>query len=151
MFYSSIPLLLIGSAIAAPLDSTGMLGTRQSATCPTTHIIAARASTEQPGPGIIGSLATLVQQANTGTDLASVDYPATLDNYASSSSMGTAALTQMLTNFTSQCPQSKVVLLGYSQGAQVVGDTLCGGGGAPGLGAATPPIDAAISDKGMQY
>ena len=85
------------------------------ATCAPIHIIAARASTEAPGPGAIGSLATLIQNAHAGTDLESVDYPATLDNYDSSSAQGTAALTSQLTKYTAACPDAKVVLLGYSQ------------------------------------
>lgn len=86
-----------------------------NATCAPIHIIAARASTESPGPGVIGSLATLIENDHSGTTLESVNYPATLDNYASSSAQGTAALTSQLTAYVNSCPDSKVILLGYSQ------------------------------------
>jgi acetylxylan esterase len=44
-------------------------------------MIVARASTEAPGEGIIGSAATQVQQAVSGSDSEAVDYPAILTNY----------------------------------------------------------------------
>lgn len=50
-------------------------------------------------------------------------------------------------NYTDTCKNAKVVLLGYSQGAQVVGDVMCGGGGAFGLGPSTPPIASNYSDR----
>jgi acetylxylan esterase len=49
------------------------------------------------------------------SDVENVDYPATLDNYASSSGNGTEAVSRQLTAFVKRCPASKIVLLGYSQ------------------------------------
>lgn len=43
----------------------------------------------------------------------------------------------------SSCPNEKIVLLGYSQGAQVAGDVLAGGGGGANLGPETAPIPSA--------
>ena len=37
-------------------------------------------------------------------------------------------------------------MLGYSQGAHILLDSLCGGGGEVGLGPETPPIGTAIGD-----
>ncbi|CAG8953900.1 hypothetical protein HYFRA_00010861 [Hymenoscyphus fraxineus] len=118
----------------------------QAADCAANHIIIARASTEQPGPGVIGSLATLVTQDFPGTTMESVVYPATLENYANSSAMGTAGMKKLLTTYVDACPTSKVVLMGYSQGAHVVGDVMCGGGGIGGS-AMTPPVDAKYGDS----
>ncbi|PGH13978.1 hypothetical protein AJ80_06118 [Polytolypa hystricis UAMH7299] len=128
-----------------PLPSKPRYEKRQS--CAPVHIITARASTERAGEGIIGSVASNIVRANPGTTRDSVDYPALLFPYASSSSQGVSALTEQLTDFVNQCPDSKVVLLGYSQGAHVIGDTLCGGGGVAGIGSATPPISTEVSDK----
>lgn len=135
---------LLHTALTSPIpqDST-------NATCAPVNILIARASTEPQGPGIIGSLAVLIERDNPGTTQESVVYPATLINYASSSTMGTEALTAQLTSYVEKCEDSKVVLLGYSQGAQVVLDVLCGGGGYPGLGPVTPAIDRGVGDKGM--
>ncbi|KAL9119013.1 MAG: hypothetical protein Q9187_004433 [Circinaria calcarea] len=152
--------LLAGAAAAVPIIE------QREAACTPIHIIAARGSTEAPGPGAIGSLATLIQAANPGTDLESITYPALLGKiewrprkivgsmltrtnvvpYDFSSSAGTAAVSSQLTAYVRRCPSSKVVLLGYSQGAHILLDSLCGGGGYPGLGPATQPLPTAIGD-----
>jgi len=84
--------------------------------CADVHVIAARASTELPGPGIIGALVEQVQltsRQSVSTD--SVDYPATLTDYAGSSAQGTAATKALLTSRANACPNQKIVLVGYSQ------------------------------------
>ncbi|KAE9379787.1 carbohydrate esterase family 5 protein [Stipitochalara longipes BDJ] len=92
------------------------------------HMIVARASTEAPGEGIIGAVATQVQQSVPGSDSEAVVYPATLTDYLNSEASGVAAMTQLIQSYVARCPSSKIALLGYSQGAQVVGDVLCGTG-----------------------
>jgi len=108
------------------------------------HMIVARASTEAPGEGIIGAVATQVQQSVPGSDAEAVDYPATLTDYLNSEASGVAAMTKLIQSYVARCPNSKIALLGYSQvfcyamgegyvlicvqGAQVVGDVLCGTG-----------------------
>jgi acetylxylan esterase len=116
--------------------------------CAVVHVIAARASTEQPGDGIIGSLVSLIQSSVKATvTQEAVVYPATLSNYASSVGQGDAAIEADLVKDAAQCPQEKFVLVGYSQGAQVVGDALGGGGDSPGLGPTTAPVSAAIAAR----
>ncbi|KAF6817645.1 Acetylxylan esterase 1 [Colletotrichum musicola] len=95
------------------------------------HIIAARGSNEPPGPGRIGVVASGVVEAVPGSRIEPLDYPADLQtiklmDYYISVAEGVAALKVALTNYTSRCPSSKVALLGYSQGAHVVADLLCG-------------------------
>ncbi|KAJ3562175.1 hypothetical protein NP233_g9745 [Leucocoprinus birnbaumii] len=117
--------------------------------CADVHIIAARASTELPGAGIIGALVNQVQlQSRQTVSTDSVDYPATLTNYAASSAAGTAATKTLLTNQAGRCPNQKIVLVGYSQGAHIIGDAVAGGGGAIGLGVQTPPVSATIANRG---
>jgi hypothetical protein len=85
-------------------------------TCATgVHIIVARASTEPPGEGIIGAVATKVQQAVPGSDSEAVDYPATLTNYSISEPSGVAAMQTLIQNYVARCPSSKIALMGYSQ------------------------------------
>ncbi|KAF5358212.1 hypothetical protein D9756_001893 [Leucocoprinus leucothites] len=130
-------LVLSVSAIPAPTSP-----------CADVHIIAARASTELPGAGIIGALVNQVQlQSRQTVSTNSVNYPATLTNYASSSAQGTAATKALLTNQANACPNQKIVLVGYSQGAHIIGDTVAGGGGGIGLGAQTPPVSANIANR----
>ncbi len=113
--------------------------------CAQVAIITARASGEAAGEGITGSLVTqIVNSSNQTVSRASVSYPATLTNYASSSAQGESALKTQLTNEVNSCPSTKVVLLGYSQGAQVVEDMFSGGGGGL-LGATTAPLSTSIT------
>lgn len=126
-------------------------------------MIVARASTEASGEGIIGAVATQVQQSVPGSDSEAVDYPATLTNYTSSEASGVAAMQKLIQDYVARCQSSKIALMGYSQvslsgfhrerlsdfwqGAQVVGDVLCGTSEA-GF-ASTPPLDAALSKNSI--
>ncbi|KAJ2933168.1 hypothetical protein H1R20_g3904, partial [Candolleomyces eurysporus] len=137
------PLVFLVSLYATEVAAVPHTGTG----CAAVHVIAGRASTEPSGPGIIGALVTQVQQQSSQTvSTSSVDYPATLTNYASSSAQGTAATKTLLTNQVNRCPNQKIVLVGYSQGAHIVGDAVAGGGGGL-LGARTDPVPASISNK----
>ncbi len=85
-------------------------------TCATgVHMIVARGSTEQPGEGIIGAVATQVQQAIAGSDSEAVIYPATLTDYTFSESAGVTAMRSSIQSYVAICPNSKIALLGYSQ------------------------------------
>jgi acetylxylan esterase len=148
VFTGAAGLLALGGA-AACLAGAGPAGAvASSATCTTVHVIAARASTEAPGDGVIGSLVTLIQGDVSATvSQEAVVYPATLTNYASSVAQGDSAIESELATDVAKCPSEKFVLVGYSQGAQVVGDAL-GGGGGGNLGTpATPGVPAATAAK----
>ncbi|KAF3764319.1 family 5 carbohydrate esterase, partial [Cryphonectria parasitica EP155] len=110
------------------------------------HMIVARASLEPPGTGIIGEVATQVQQQFPGSDIVPVVYPATLDNYPSSENDGVVAMTQLVTDYAARCPDSKIVLMGYSQGAQVTADVLCGRTDGPYFNT-TQPLASSISSQ----
>ena len=135
---------LFGACLGADhpdLDSDNQAAT----TCTAVGIITARASGEAAGEGITGALVDQIINTSTQTvSRASVSYPATLNNYASSSAQGVSALTTQLTTAVQNCPNQKIVLLGYSQGAHVILDVLGGGGGGS-LGATTPPISSSIA------
>jgi hypothetical protein len=143
---------VIGAVAAAGLAASvaGAMpagATASTASCAAVHIIVARASTEAAGDGVIGALATLIQgDVNATVSQEAVVYPATLTNYASSVAQGDSAMAKDIENAVSACPNEKLVLLGYSQGAQVVGDVLAGGGGGS-LGAQSAPVPAADAAK----
>jgi len=109
--------------------------------CSDVHIIVDRATGEEPSQGIIGTLATLISERIPGTTVEWVDYPAVLVPYDQSTDTGIRMTKQAISNYADKCGNAKIVLLGYSQGAQVVGDVLCGGGGAIGLGPLTDPLE----------
>jgi acetylxylan esterase len=115
--------------------------------CAAVHIIATRASTERPGAGIIGSLVSSVQRASRQTvSTEATDYPAALNPYGPSVQAGVRALTGQITTKAAQCPNTKFVLMGYSQGAHVIGDVL-GGSGRQSLTAPTAPLNAQLAAK----
>lgn len=139
-------LLLLSGLLAA----TGAAAQNTTAACVTgdaVHMIIARASLEAPGPGIIGNVATMVMSQLPGSDMEAVVYPATLENYPTSEAMGVSAMTTLVTDYASRCPSSKMVLMGYSQGAQVTMDVLCGTDETN--FAVTKALSTDVSSKGM--
>lgn len=62
-----------------------------------------------------------------GATSAGVVYPATLTNYISSEAAGARQMKADLESYVARCPSTKIVLMGYSQGAQILGDTLLSG------------------------
>jgi cutinase len=130
-------------AAAAPAGAVA-----STASCATVHVIAARASTEAQGDGVIGALATLIQGDVSATvSQEAVVYPASLTNYASSVAKGDSAIKSELATDVANCPNEQFVLIGYSQGAQVVGDALGGGGGGNLGTAATAGVPASTAAK----
>ena len=109
-------------------------------------MIAVRASAEAPGDGVIGSLVTLIQNDVTASvSQEAVVYPATLTNYSSSVAQGDSTIKSQIAADVANCPDEQFVLVGYSQGAQVVGDALGGGGnlGTP----ATPGVPSSTAAR----
>jgi acetylxylan esterase len=136
--------VVFGACLGADEPETDVAD-QAATTCADVAIITARASTEAAGEGITGALVTqIIDSSNQNISRAAVAYPATLNNYASSSLQGINALKTQLTNEVTNCPNEKIVLAGYSQGAHVVLDVLGGGQGGS-LGTATPPISSTIS------
>lgn len=109
--------------------------------CSNAHIIVNRATGEPPSQGVIGTLATIITTRIPGTTVQWVDYPAVLIPYDQSTDTGIRMTKDAIRTYADKCPNAKIVMLGYSQGAQVVGDVLCGGGGALGLGPLTEPLE----------
>lgn len=109
---------LLAGAMASPIPAptTG---------CAAVHIITARASTERPGEGIIGAVVSdVVSRSKQTVSREAVDYPALLAPYLSSEVAGVTAMKTLLARQSAACPDTKIVLMGYSQGAQVSGDVL---------------------------
>lgn len=124
---------MFSAPILAVLAASGslaypVLSERQSASCATgVYMIVARGSTEAPGEGVESSVVSAVQQSISGSNGLGIDYPASLTDYTSSESQGVTAMTQAIQSYVQSCPDRKIALMGFSQGAQVVGDVLGGG------------------------
>jgi acetylxylan esterase len=145
-------LVAVGGTLA--LQATPALAVASSnSPCATVNLIVARASTEAPGDGAIGALAEEIQKGVKATvSQQAVNYPAALYPYEPSVMAGDKAIKSQLEEEVSKCPGQRIVLLGYSQGAQIVGDALGGGGGNPdylgvGDGPATPAAAKSATEK----
>jgi Cutinase len=137
-----VPLALAGQALGAPF----LHSARQSGCASGVHIIAARGSTEPQGEGPLQNVSSLIEQSIPGSNDIAVVYPADLVPYESSEEQGVTNMTNMITSYVQQCPTGKIVLLGYSQGGQIVTDVL--GGGSYG---GTPPLDFATYSKNSEF
>ncbi|KAH7024438.1 Alpha/Beta hydrolase protein [Microdochium trichocladiopsis] len=131
-------LLLLAGTQASPL---GDLAERQAA-CQSVHVFIARGSTE-PYPGRQGALATAICSGISSCGYEDITYPATFDNYCTSAQAGVVNGKAAITAYAARCPNAKLVLTGYSQGAHVIGDILGGGGG--NLGSCTQQTSTGLS------
>ncbi|OTA52351.1 carbohydrate esterase family 5 protein [Hypoxylon sp. EC38] len=117
---------LIQVAAAIPVDLTE----RQS-TCENIHFFIAR-GTDEEYPGRQGALVNAVCEGMSSCGYEDIIYPASLDpiaGYCDSAFAGVTNGTAQITAYAESCPDSQLILTGYSQGAHVVGDILGGGGG----------------------
>ncbi|KAJ7512569.1 putative acetyl xylan esterase [Mycena galericulata] len=135
-------ILLLGATLAA-------------AQCPQVHIFGARETTVPPGYGTSLSVVNSIISAFPGATSEAIVYPACGGqascgdvSYASSAVQGVAAVANQVNSFNSQCPNTVLVLVGYSQGGQIMDDAYCGGGDTnEGLTSTAIPISAAAQKK----
>lgn len=142
-----LPALL---TMAAPVALIVSAPTAYGAPCPDVELIFARGTSEPVGAGRVGqALAGQLAPQLGGRSLGiyGVNYPATYDFLAAAD--GAADATNRIAAMSQQCPSTRYVLGGYSQGAAVV-DMLVG---IPPLGdkvgeiGSAPPLPPVLADK----
>jgi cutinase len=146
--------LMIPAAVAliasAPVALIASAPTAHGAPCPDVELIFARGTSEPVGAGRVGqALAGQLAPQLGGRSLGiyGVNYPATYDFLAAAD--GAADATNRIAAMSQQCPSTRYVLGGYSQGAAVV-DMLVG---IPPLGdkvgeiGSAPPLPPVLADK----
>lgn len=105
--------IFIGTIATA--SATIAEGTRRQS-CPNIHVFGARETTAPPGFGSASTVVDLIKQANSGATSESIIYPAAGGNvYAASVTAGVAAVANQTKTFSQMCPESKIVMVGYSQ------------------------------------
>ncbi|KAF7914137.1 uncharacterized protein EAF01_000543 [Botrytis porri] len=137
-----ISLLAYASALSSEFDTR--------ATCPEIHVFGARETTAPAGYGTAGVVVNLILAAHPGSTSESISYPACGGqsscggiSYGNSVVAGVSAVAAAVNAYHTQCPSTKLVLVGYSQGGQIMDDAFCGGGDANnGLTNTAIPIQA---------
>jgi cutinase len=96
-----------------------------TAKCANVVVIGARGTLEPTGMGSTAATASSVaaRTAKTVRTMALV-YPAAAVGYGGSVDAGERALQQVIASLVSSCPSTRIVLVGYSQGAHVIGNLL---------------------------
>jgi hypothetical protein len=127
----------------------------ESYDCKPYHVFIVRGS-DEPYPGRQGNVTQQIC-SKLGKDQCSfenVEYPAKSsawgkEEWCKSAAKGAMNGQAQLAGYHQQCPDSKLILLGYSQGGSVAQDML-GGGGGPAFEceqASNPALDSSIGDS----
>lgn len=107
---------------AALLIAPGhLIATAAAEPCPDVDVIFARGTFEPPGVGVTGQAFIDALQARLASKtiaVSPVDYPASLD-FTNGAGAGVADTSTQVTDEASRCPNTKIVVGGYSQGAAV--------------------------------
>jgi cutinase len=118
---------LLGAAVVATSALTSTVinsSTASAAPCPDVEVLFARGTFEAPGVGGIGQAfvdALRPQLGNKSVDVYPVNYPASLD--FSTAADGVMDASNKIRDVAANCPNTKMVLGGYSQGAAVIAYT----------------------------
>ncbi|KUJ08256.1 acetylxylan esterase [Mollisia scopiformis] len=97
------------------------------------HVFGARETTAPQGYGTAATVVNLLMGAHSGTTDEALVYPACGGqsacggvSYANSAAQGTTAVAKAVNSFNQKCPDTKLVLVGYSQGGQIMDNAVCG-------------------------
>jgi cutinase len=115
---------ILGVAVAMAWAPSALFDTHYAAAgpCPDVEVVSARGTDEPPGVGSIGqafidSLGPKLPGRSVG--VYGVNYPAT-DDFVRSESAGAGDGSAHVQSTVANCPNTKMVLSGYSQGAAVI-------------------------------
>lgn len=120
-----IRLAVAALAAAAGLGTVAAVPAEAQTDCTPVEVVVARETGSSQGwswvlEGLEGSIST---ELGGDTSTYHVEYPASAD-FLSSVPEGVTDLVQHLNDQAARCPDQRFVLLGYSQGAMVIGDAL---------------------------
>ncbi|PSR79953.1 carbohydrate esterase family 5 protein [Coniella lustricola] len=149
---SQVALLLLSALTARPTAASPVeYGHEKRVTCSSIHIFGARETTASAGYGSSITVVDGILSAYPGSTAEAIVYPACGGqascgsvSYSSSLIQGTAAAAAAVNAYNAACPSAALVLVGYSQGAEIFDNAFCGGGDPnQGLTSTAVPITAA--------
>ncbi|KAI0165236.1 carbohydrate esterase family 5 protein [Hypoxylon sp. FL1284] len=127
--------VLASASVLALVASAQETGT---GSCTDVHVFLSRGNNE-PYPGRQGKLVQAICSGVDSCDYEDIAFDNALEvEYCSAVEAGRKAGVDQITAYNKKCPDTQLVVSGYSQGAQVVGDILGGGGGTFFQGCTTP-------------
>jgi cutinase len=115
-FLGAVAVTAWAALLSTPIDIAS------AAPCPDVEVTFARATTEPPGVGVVGQQfvdALRSQVGGRSLGVYAVNYPAS-DDFVASVNAGTSDASAHVTSTIANCPNTKIVLGGYSQGAMVI-------------------------------
>jgi cutinase len=108
--------------LIAPFPSASAVPSASNGSCPDVEVVFARGTTEPPGVGATGQAFVDSLRSKIGPKSMSVygvDYPATMDFATGMSGIDDAST--HIERTAADCPKTKMVLGGFSQGAAIMG------------------------------
>lgn len=148
---SAILCLLPAAVLASPVSHESAAGLEERDSCPGVYVFGARETTASAGYGTSKGMVDMILAAYSGSQSAAISYPACGGqsscggvSYDSSAQQGTTAVISAVNSLNSRCPNTKIVLVGYSQGGQIMDNALCGGSGSTLTGSPLNAVKAAI-------
>lgn len=113
-------LAVVAPVVLAVAGSSAVVAPAYAAPCPDVEVVFARGTFEPPGVGATGQAFVDSLRAKTGTksvDVYAVNYPASLD--FTTAEGGVIDASNKVRDIAASCPDTEIVLGGYSQGAAV--------------------------------
>ncbi|WP_197382942.1 cutinase family protein [Mycolicibacterium mengxianglii] len=120
---SAVALAILGAAVVGP-QAAGVASAAPAPGCPDVEVVFARGTFEAPGIGETGQVfvdALNARLGGTPAEVYPVNYPASLDFQAAAN--GVLDASNKVESIAASCPDTKIVLGGYSQGAAVAAYT----------------------------
>jgi cutinase len=119
-----LPSRALGAAVAmaGALSTLTSVPLATASACPDVEVVFARGTTEPPGVGGIGQVfvdSLRSQLGGRSVGVYAVDYPAS-NNFVQSTPAGANDASAHLRSMAASCPNTRMVLGGYSQGAAVM-------------------------------
>lgn len=124
MLSKAVTLLMLAQVLASPIE------VQERDSCPPIHVFGARETTAPAGMGTAGTVVSLITGAHSGATSEAINYPACGGqsacggvSYGDSAKRGVAAVVSAVNSYNSKCPNTQLVLVGYSQVSPPIGNT----------------------------